>query len=683
MKKEKRTQNTKADKNMKVKFGIRSQIILCFIIPILSIIAVGMFSYWRAELGMETNYTESTVQTLNTIVEYIDYGCEMVESEAFKYAYDTKLSQYYMGLLENDASKRSEAINTGKDAIRTSAVVNPMIRGIYIVTKKNQDIITSGSETQGKGFLEEWSETETVKAGWFDSHAFLDEKLGISADEYALSYYCMSDSGKACVVIDIKQEQIKDILKKLNLGEGAMAAFVTENGREIWTDTGLGICMTEQTFYQDASLAEDTEGYGFQTVNGNKYLFLYSKSDKTGAMVCILVPEETVVSQAQDIRDVTFLIVIVATVIALLLGTLISAHIQKNMKRVVKEMEQVANGNLTSNLKVKGHDEFSSMAGTMNEMVSGTKHLVGKVQIAVKQLESSTGQVNQTAGEIGHYSRNITTAINEICGGMEMQAESASDCLEKSSVLSDDIREVSREVDIVEKQIDKTASVIEQNMSVIDDLSSKSEQANEKTAEVEKCISELKAQTETINNFVDLINDISEQTNLLSLNASIEAARAGDVGKGFAVVAEEIRKLAEGSANAAGEIKNSVEHIQKQMEISVSSTREAGKLVREQNESVNQIAESFGRMKEDMEQMFGSLNTVVIKVEQVDKNREGTLESMETISSVVEETTAAMETLGGIAEKLMHHVEQLDELAGVMENNMQDLTGEVGRFKME
>ena len=195
-------------------FGIRSQIVVCFIVPVLFVIMVGMFSYWRAKAGMMKNFTESTVQTLNTIVDYIDYGCELIESEAFKYAYDAQLSQYYMGLLENNPSKRSEAINTGQNAIRTSAVVNPMIRGIYIVTRKGQDMFTNGSSGQRKGFLEDWSNAEAVASGWHDSHPFLDEQLEIDDEEYALSYYCMSDGGKACVVIDIKQSQIKEILKK-------------------------------------------------------------------------------------------------------------------------------------------------------------------------------------------------------------------------------------------------------------------------------------------------------------------------------------------------------------------------------------------------------------------------------------------------------------------------------------
>ena len=87
----------------KAVFGIRKQIIICFIVPILCVVLVGVFSYQRAQSGMQEKYTESTVQTLNAIVEYIDYGCKLIESEAFKYAYDTQLTQYYLGVYESDA----------------------------------------------------------------------------------------------------------------------------------------------------------------------------------------------------------------------------------------------------------------------------------------------------------------------------------------------------------------------------------------------------------------------------------------------------------------------------------------------------------------------------------------------------------------------------------------------------
>lgn len=664
-------------------FGIRGQIVVCFIVPVFFVIFVGLFSYGRAEAGMKEKYTESTVQTLNTIVEYIDYGCEMIESEAFKYAFDSQLSQYYMGILENNASKRSETLNNAKNSIRTSAVVNPMIQGIYIVTGQKLDMLTSGNESQRKGFLEEWIEAESVVSGWTDTHPYMDEELGLTPQDYILSYFCLSDGGKACVTIDIKQEQIREILKKLDLGEDGMAAFVTENGKEVWTDSASGRLFYELPFYQAALQSGENAGASFEKIDQQSYLFLYSKSAKTGAVVCALVPEKTVVSQAVAIRSMTLLFVIAASVLALLLGFLISERIQRNMKRVVNGMGEVARGNLSVSVKVKGRDEFVAMADSMNGMVMGTGKLVRKVKNAVDQLEHSTGQVSMTAGEIGRYSENITDAITEICKGMEIQAACAGRCLEKTNGLSEDIRVVSKEVDQVEKQIDQTADRIRQGMEAIRSLNQKSELANAKTLEVENSMQALREQTGMIENFVNLIQEIAEQTNLLSLNASIEAARVGEAGRGFAVVAEEIRKLAEGSRKAAAQISQSVGQIQGQMEFSVESTRKSGEIVREQTDSVRQMLTAFVQMKNDMEQMFETLSRVAATVEHADRGREGTLEAIETISGIVQQTTASMETLGDIAGKLRQYVRQLDGMAGMLEGNMHDLTCEVLKFRLE
>lgn len=682
----KQRKNQKIRKNKVEKrygFGIREQIVLCFIVPIACVILVGIFSYKKASGGMEEKYTESTVQTLNTIVEYIDYGCELIEADAFKYAYDTQVSQYCLGLYESDAAKRTETINTVKTSLRTSAVVNPMIHGIYLVTDESIDMMTSGSESQRKGFLEAWNEAEDVNSGWNDRHPYADEQLGISSEDYILNYNCLTEGGNACLTVDIKSSQIKEILKKLNLGDEAIAAFVTKNGKEVWTDSEKEIYFYEQDFYQEAVNSEDMSGFQFVKIDGERYLFLYSKSEKTQSTVCALVPDKIVVSQAYDIRNVTLILVIVASTLATILGFGISERIQRNMKRVMKEVGEVAKGNLTAQVCVKGKDEFASLAESLNDMVRGTKQLVCKVQAASQQLENSTHQVNETSDEIGHYSRSITEAISEVCSGMEAQSASAAECLEQSNRLSEDIRIVSAEVGKVGQKIDKTEEMIERSMSVMNELNVKSKLANRKTEDVENSIYVLKEQTGIIENFVNMINEIADQTNLLSLNASIEAARAGEAGKGFSVVAEEIRKLAEQSSSAANEIKRSVLTIQGQMEESVSSTKDAGLIVREQTDCVREMLEVFEQMKNGMEQMFEALNTVAEKVEHADLNRAGTLASIEAISSVIEQTTAAIETVGGVAKKLMLHVKQLDNLAEGLDENMCGLIGEVKNFRVE
>lgn len=667
----------------KAVFGIRKQIIICFIVPILCVVLVGVFSYQRAQSGMQEKYTESTVQTLNAIVEYIDYGCKLIESEAFKYAYDTQLTQYYLGVYESDASKKASVFNTAKDSIRTSATVNTLINGIYIITSDKVDMLTSGTQSQQKGFLEKWKEQEPVAAGWYDGHLYVDEQLGLASEDAVLNYNCLSDGGKACVTIDIKQSEIKEILKKLDLGEDAVAAFVTSNGKEVMTDTGMAFDFYSQDFYQKAVENEESCGFEFVNMMDNSYLFLYSKSKPTGAVVCALVPQKTVVGQADEIRRFTWILVPVASLLALVLGLWISGRIQRNMKQMVREVEKVAKGNLTVSVPVKGKDEFTMLAESMNGMVCGTKTLVGKVEQASVQLEQSTGQVSGAAGEIGRYSRSLTEALSEIRTGMEAQTVSAGECQEKSNHLSEDIRMVHDEVDRVEQQIDRTEHLVEQSMIAMDELHDKSRMADERTHEVERSISALEEQISRIENFVSMINEISGETNLLSLNASIEAARAGEAGRGFSVVAEEIRALAEQSAQAANEIGKSVETIHKQMEQSVESTMAAGSIVREQSDSVREMRNMFVQMKADVEQMFEALGNIAKRVEHADVNRAETLQAVAVIAGVIEQTSASVGMVGDIAEKLMTHVGELDDLAENLDANMCELTNEVKRFQVK
>lgn len=673
----------KKQKNKKRMVGIRIQLVASFIVPVFFVILVGMISYQKAEEGMEEKYTESTIQVLNMIVGYIDYGCEMVEAEAFKYAYDTQLSTYYLGLLNKKAAEKAAVYNTGKDAIRNSALVNPMIQGIYIITGEGTDILTSGTETVQTGFIEAWKETEDLKSGWYDSHTFLDEKMGISKDSYALNYNCLSDGGKACIVVDIKTEEIRAIMDKMELGEDCVAAFITPNGKEVLTDTNIEIEVSSQEFFEQAVAAEEMFGSRFVTYNHNPYLFLYSKSEKTGSTVCVLVPENEVMGQAYSIRTLTAVLVVIASALALLLGGWISGHIQRNMKRMVKTVEKVAQGNLTVTVSVKGNDEFSVLADALNKMIGSTKILLDKMQKTSMQLEESNGKVNETSEEIGHHSRSIRDALDEISKGMEIQSISAEECLEKSNCLSDDIQLVSGEVLKVEKQMDKTGNMIEQSMQVMSVLNEKSENASAKTQEVEDSIYVLREHTDKIENFVNIINDIARQTNLLSLNASIEAARAGSAGRGFSVVAEEIRDLAEKSVQSAAEIGRSVEIINHHMEESVTSAQSAGAIVKEQRNCVLDMLNAFNDMKTGMDQMFDVLGGIVKRVEGVDENRQETLTAISSISSVIEETTASVETVASISEQLMIYVAQLDDMGLVLNGNMDELKKEVEKFIIE
>ncbi|HEX3022883.1 MAG TPA: methyl-accepting chemotaxis protein, partial [Lachnospiraceae bacterium] len=184
----------------------------------------------------------------------------------------------------------------------------------------------------------------------------------------------------------------------------------------------------------------------------------------------------------------------------------------------------------------------------------------------------------------------------------------------------------------------------------------------------------------SIEGIVVLMNEIAEQTSLLSLNASIEAARAGEAGRGFAVVAEEIRKLADQSQQSANRIGSIVSSIHGQTQSIVHTTKRAKQIVLSQGDSLRDTIKVFHSMNQNVEQLSGNLETIGTGVEGVELAKEGTLHAIENISAVSEETAAASEQVIRIADSQLIVAEQLNGYAEALGENTKRLEEAIGIF---
>ena len=693
----KRTKVQSMENKKGVLFSIRAKIFLCFLVPILFLILVGVFSYKKAAAGMYDTFRDSNEQTINMANQYLDVSNSFIEAEALKYAFQSDLGKYMIGLYETDAVQRKTVINSVGSSIRASQAGNDFISYIHIVTEEDVQMLSTkaGGTVMGiyKDYKNEmlgYSDNGKKIPEWVDYHNTLDDTLGLKQSDYIMAYQTTPQSGKGFIVIDIKASAIKQFLDSLDMGEGSIIGFVTQSGREIISEKlpdGQESTRAdgETVFYgQDFfNNLEDQQTTKEVSINGKSYLFFYSRMERTNAAVCALVPMEIVNGQADDIRNVTIAVVLIACVVAVLIGIIISTGIQKNMKRISGRLEEVAEGNLTTKVSVKGHDEFNNLAVVANHMINNNKKLVQKVSGATDTLESSAQEVRQASNVMKDYSVNIIQAIDEINDGITKQSEHAEECVRKTDTLSEEIQNVSSIAGQVEGLVSEAENMINHGMQMVQTLGERATKTTDVTIKVETSIEELKKESEIINEFVETITDISEQTNLLSLNASIEAARAGEAGRGFAVVAEEIRKLADHSAEAAGEIQNNVTHITDQTVNSVENAKQARDMVALQTEAVQEVVGVFDDMNQCMQKLFDALKEIVSSTEQADKEREDTLAAVKNISDIIAETAEGTKLVQSVAAKLQENVDTMNQTAQSLGDNMNDLKSEISVFKTE
>lgn len=697
-KKQKAPKQKKSGKSSKL-LSIRNKIVVCFLVPIVFMVIIGVSAYQKSAEGLSEKFTDSTLQTMRMATKNLNMSCDFIRSEGLKYAYDDDLRKYFLGMFEDNPVDKLNFLTSTKSNLLSVQTSNPFISHMHIIPKKGVNLLSTKLSSGVDGFLDEYKEDVASGEGrrsipqWIDSHPVLDEKVTETEKDYIMAFEMMSQSNNACVVIDIKPSAITDFMEEIDIGDGSIIGFVTPGGRELVVENveeGKESVLPEEgnvfsgQEYYTAVMGEAVADAGTAEVDfqGEKYLFIYSHSADIGFTTCALVPMRVVTSQATEIRNMTIGLVILACVIVVIVGIFITAGIENNMRRISRKFGDVAKGDLTVTVSAKGHDEFQDLAGSATNMITNTKKLVNQVSNATGELEVSAQNVGQASELIHEYSQDITRAIGEINEGMEEQSRHAQECVEKTDILSNEIQEVSHVVERVEKLVGETEGMINKGMEIVQVLGDRAGETTQMTVKVSESIESLRKESEIINSFVATITEITEQTNLLSLNASIEAARAGEAGRGFAVVAEEIRKLADDSAKAAGEIRNNVANITAQTQNSVESASQAKAMVELQTKAVEEVIAVFREMQERMGQLIEGLKDIVVSTEKADGERSAAVAAVKNISDIIEETAGSAETVNDVANKLLNHVEKLSTTASVLDENMEGLKNEISVFKI-
>ena len=677
---------------------LRFKMFASFLVPVIFIITLGIVSFSKASVGIQSNYEKATVDTINMAGEFLRFGFESVKATAIQYASDEAIGRYFFNIDDKFAA------NTNRRKISTSLmakqVTDEFIENVYLISDDISPITTS-SVSIDANFLTDFRETEIGtyldkrknENLWDGEDAFLDEKLGTDSHDYSMRLIRNMINSDAIVIIDTKIDVVEDILADLEFDKSGFLGLVTGDGREIIDyslkaqDSSVDIealkaekVFFNEPFYQEAMDADENSGSKYVEYKGDTYLFMYSKIGETGATLCALMPKATITSQADAIKNVTFIIVIIACLAAVVIAAWLSTGIDKVIKGIISKLKLAAKGDLTVQFDAKRRDEFRILIDEIQTTFANMKDLILQVKELSSEVSESASNVSTTSELFLRSSEDISSAMNEIEQGINQQARDAEECLVQMDSLSQKIEVVSMNTKEIGQIADSTKMSVQDGTVVSEELNQQTQSTIEITTDIIKDIEKLSEKSSSINKIINVINEIANQTNLLSLNASIEAARAGEHGRGFAVVASEIRTLAEQSKTSVDDIKKIIGSIQEDTATAVETARKAEEVLKLQESAVKNTTVSYANINESVEKLMVSLSSITDNVVNIEEARISTLGAIENISAVLEEIAASSNNINQTAANQVDSVENLNKSALNLNSNSEQLVNEVQKF---
>ncbi|WP_081756998.1 methyl-accepting chemotaxis protein [Gorillibacterium massiliense] len=378
---------------------------------------------------------------------------------------------------------------------------------------------------------------------------------------------------------------------------------------------------------------------------------------------------------------------VIALVIGLAIGGLAAFYIATRLLNTIRALRstiaKTAGGDLVTPFQYDGNDEIGDLATDYNTMLHSIRALIRKVDAGVRSVEMSAREVSRIAEENAVTGIEVARSTEEIALGASntsLEVEKSTDAVYR---LNREIGGLSEQSKIIEGVLAESGEHVARGNAQAVNLEVSYGQVALAFEEVTRMVADLNEKSKSISSVIRAISEIANETNILSINASIEAARAGIHGKGFAVIAEEVRAL-------AGQARRSAEQIQETITAVLTQT---GKLVEvvsrtnavngTQKHAVAHVGDAMKQVNASLERMLVEVKTEMTAIAAIESQKEVVAIVMENISSVSEETSASAQEIASSVEEQTDSLQKVSGHANRLVELVRDLKDSVSKFRVE